>query len=179
MSLYKIIHLFAPSLLSSVFTFLHFTCCTCPFLRMTTDHPHSSQSPRRKAQSQHLRLTTKAVTCYERSMFPCVMWHFLHYSNNLLSMSGRFENGVEASVSLFTVQAGSRLWPHDVRRRQGVRYSRLARRRYCLNFQSLPVTWCTNSLTFNKCTVRSVHTVFMCFVFIWEQTATCATYSIN
>ena len=23
------------------------------------------------------------------------------------------------------------------------------------------------------------HTVFMCFVFIWEQTVTCATYSIN
>ena len=23
------------------------------------------------------------------------------------------------------------------------------------------------------------HTVFMCFVFIWEQTATCATYSLN
>ena len=23
------------------------------------------------------------------------------------------------------------------------------------------------------------HTVFMCFVFIWEKTATCATYSIN
>ena len=23
------------------------------------------------------------------------------------------------------------------------------------------------------------HTVFMCFVFIWEQTATCSTYSIN
>jgi hypothetical protein len=23
------------------------------------------------------------------------------------------------------------------------------------------------------------HTVFMCFVFIWEQKATCATYSIN
>ena len=28
-------------------------------------------------------------------------------------------------------------------------------------------------------TVRSAHTIFMCFVFIWEQTATCATYSIN
>jgi len=28
-------------------------------------------------------------------------------------------------------------------------------------------------------TVRFAHTVFMCFVFIWEQTATCATYSIN
>jgi hypothetical protein len=27
--------------------------------------------------------------------------------------------------------------------------------------------------------VRSANTVFMCFVFIWEQTATCATYSIN
>ena len=27
--------------------------------------------------------------------------------------------------------------------------------------------------------VRSPHTVFMCFVFIWEQTATCATYIIK
>ena len=26
---------------------------------------------------------------------------------------------------------------------------------------------------------HSAHTVFMCFVFIWEQTATCASYSIN
>ena len=28
-------------------------------------------------------------------------------------------------------------------------------------------------------TVRSAHTVFVCFVFIWEQTATCATYVVN
>ena len=28
-------------------------------------------------------------------------------------------------------------------------------------------------------TVRSAHNVFMCFVFIWEQTATCATYTLN
>ena len=28
-------------------------------------------------------------------------------------------------------------------------------------------------------TVRSAHTVLMCFVYISEQTATCATYSIN
>jgi hypothetical protein len=28
-------------------------------------------------------------------------------------------------------------------------------------------------------TVRTAHTVFMCFVFIWEQTATCAIYSKN
>ena len=27
--------------------------------------------------------------------------------------------------------------------------------------------------------LRSAHTVFMCFVCIWEQTATCATYGIN
>ena len=40
------------------------------------------------------------------------------------------------------------------------------------------VTWCTNSLTFNNC-VRSAHAVFMCFLLIWEQTSTCATYSIN
>jgi len=26
-------------------------------------------------------------------------------------------------------------------------------------------------------TVGSAHTVLMCFVFIWEQTATCATYT--
>jgi hypothetical protein len=33
------------------------------------------------------------------------------------------------------------------------------------------------SLTFKS--VRSAHKVFLCFVFIWEQTATCATFSIN
>jgi len=39
---------------------------------------------------------------------------------------------------------------------------------------------CASSLKVNiVTTVRSAHTVFMCFVFIWEQTATCATYSIN
>ena len=27
--------------------------------------------------------------------------------------------------------------------------------------------------------VRATHTVFMCFVFVSEQTATCAAYSIN
>jgi hypothetical protein len=27
--------------------------------------------------------------------------------------------------------------------------------------------------------VRSAHTICMRFAFIWEQTATCATYSIN
>ena len=27
--------------------------------------------------------------------------------------------------------------------------------------------------------IQQLYTVFMCFVFIWEQTATCATYSIN
>jgi hypothetical protein len=27
--------------------------------------------------------------------------------------------------------------------------------------------------------VRSAHTAFMCFVFIWEQPATCATYTVN
>ena len=27
--------------------------------------------------------------------------------------------------------------------------------------------------------LRSAHTVFMCFIYIWEQTATCAAYSIN
>ena len=31
----------------------------------------------------------------------------------------------------------------------------------------------------NSTTVRCAHTVFMCFVSIWEQTVTCATYSIN
>ena len=32
---------------------------------------------------------------------------------------------------------------------------------------------------FNIRQLRSAHTVFMCFVFIWGQTATCITYSIN
>jgi len=46
-----------------------------------------------------------------------------------------------------------------------------------INLLNLLVTWCTNSLTFNNCTLCP-HCI-MCFVFIWEQTATCATYSIN
>ena len=37
---------------------------------------------------------------------------------------------------------------------------------YVMHLEVLPST-----------TVDSTHTVFMCFVFIWEQTAICATYS--
>ena len=37
----------------------------------------------------------------------------------------------------------------------------------------------TGYLMHHSTIVLSAHTVFMCFVFIWEQTATCATYSIN
>ena len=45
---------------------------------------------------------------------------------------------------------------------------------------SLNKAVCASSSKVNIATiVRSAHTVFMCFVFIWEQTATCATYSIN
>ena len=40
------------------------------------------------------------------------------------------------------------------------------------------VYWCTNSLTFNNSTFCP-HTVFMCFLFIWEQTATFASYIVN
>jgi len=45
---------------------------------------------------------------------------------------------------------------------------------------SLNKAVCASSLKVNiATTVPSAHTVFMCFVFIWEQTANCATYSIN
>ena len=45
---------------------------------------------------------------------------------------------------------------------------------------SLNKAVCASSLKVNiATTVRSAHAVFMCFVFISEQTATCATYSIN
>jgi hypothetical protein len=40
------------------------------------------------------------------------------------------------------------------------------------------VTICTTSLTFNNST-SCPHTVFMCFVWIWEQTAIISLYSIN
>ena len=56
------------------------------------------------------------------------------------------------------------------------------RNAFCpLTFQIRLDTWCTTSLKFNNSTrtVHSNHTVFMCFIFIWEQTATCVTYSIN
>ena len=32
---------------------------------------------------------------------------------------------------------------------------------------------------YHSTTLRSAHTLFMCFVLIWEQAATCATYTIN
>ena len=51
-----------------------------------------------------------------------------------------------------------------------------------LIFSSLKfkASWLRDETTVQHSTiVRSAHTVFMCFVFICEQTATCATYSIN
>jgi hypothetical protein len=46
-----------------------------------------------------------------------------------------------------------------------------------LTFWSLLVTWCTNK--FNIQQLYALPTLYLCFVFIWEQTATCATYIIN
>jgi hypothetical protein len=43
-----------------------------------------------------------------------------------------------------------------------------------LTSESLLVTWCTNIQQ-----LYVLPTLYLCFVFIWEQTATCATYSIN
>jgi hypothetical protein len=45
-------------------------------------------------------------------------------------------------------------------------------------FENRWVTGCNNGLNILTI-VRSAHTVFTRFVFVWEQTATCATYSIN
>jgi len=42
-----------------------------------------------------------------------------------------------------------------------------------------PTVYAMNQQVYHSTFVRSAHTVFMRFVFIWEQTATCATYSIN
>jgi len=47
---------------------------------------------------------------------------------------------------------------------------------YCLNFSSLLVTWCTNSLTFNNCKLCP-HCIYVFCIYL--RTATCATYSIN
>ena len=47
-----------------------------------------------------------------------------------------------------------------------------------LTLQSPVVTICSASLTFNNSTFCP-HSVFMCFVWIWEQTAIISLYSIN
>ena len=48
------------------------------------------------------------------------------------------------------------------------------------NSQPFKAYWSRDAPTVkHSTTVRCAYTVFMCFVFIWEQTATCATYSIN
>jgi len=50
----------------------------------------------------------------------------------------------------------------------------------CSTFYSLMVTWCTNRLNIQELYfVHSAHTVFMCFVFISEQTATFTPYYNN
>jgi hypothetical protein len=49
--------------------------------------------------------------------------------------------------------------------------------RYGLNFKK-PTGW-VHQQVWNLTNVRSAHTLFICFVCISEQTATCATYSIN
>ena len=67
----------------------------------------------------------------------------------------------------WSCQHGSELWGSAKATSEGK----------CLTFWSLLVTWCTNILTFNNCTF-CLHCI-QCFVFIWEQTATCTTYSIN
>jgi len=46
-----------------------------------------------------------------------------------------------------------------------------------LTFYSLLVMWCTNK--FNIQQLYALPTLYWCFVFIWEQTATCATYTTN
>ena len=48
-------------------------------------------------------------------------------------------------------------------------------------FCACAITFQTQSTTsFNRHKIQcSANNVFICFVFIWEQTATCATYSIN
>jgi hypothetical protein len=42
-----------------------------------------------------------------------------------------------------------------------------------------PTGYVMHQQVWHSTIVCSVHTVFMCFVFIWEQIATCATYGIN
>ena len=75
----------------------------------TTHHPHfSSHLPRRNTQVRQFRRTTQAVACCGLSMFPCVLWYFFHFSNNILSLSGGFEDSVEASSSLSGFQVRHR-----------------------------------------------------------------------
>ena len=42
-----------------------------------------------------------------------------------------------------------------------------------------PTGYVMHQQVWHSTIVRSAHNVFMCFVFVWKQRATCATYSIN
>jgi len=42
-----------------------------------------------------------------------------------------------------------------------------------------PTGYVMHQQVWHSTIIRCVHTVFMCFVFIWEQTATSAPYNIN
>ena len=55
----------------------------------------------------------------------------------------------------------------------------MTRRHIVENINILKPTGCLYQQVLKLTKWFSARTVFMCFVFIWEQTATCATYSIN
>jgi len=65
-----------------------------------------------------------------------------------------------------------RVWQTEVRKWLSIRSSN------ALTLQSTVVTLCTARLTFNNSTLCP-HSVFMYFVWIWEQTAIISLYSIN
>jgi len=65
-------------------------------------------------------------------------------------------------------------WPHERPKHDGDNCAKIYINLPFENYKFLDAPTDKHSTT-----VHSVHTVFMCFVFISQQTASCATYSIN
>ena len=109
----------------------------------------------------------------ERSalFYSCIWWKYLRFGGQLKKRDFNFISGSVLTGSktglnpvFTTLDTGNRMLifcTEDV-----------------LTFSSLCFTIFTTSLTFTNSTFCP-HSVFMCFVWIWEQTAIISLYSIN
>ena len=128
------------------------------------------------SKKQVLSTRRKFLISLQFIWFP--LTHFI-----CIKLRNTFQKHLNSFVDIFASSQSS--WPPNDNTKLSVRELQtpaelgcVNTRQFTLTLYSPVVTICTTSLTFNNCTFCP-HSVFMCFVFIWEQTAIISPNSIN